>query len=34
MCQSLCQEIKIEGEPDRLSAFEEPTVQWKREMFK
>lgn len=27
MCQALCQEIKIDGEPDGLSTFEEPTVQ-------
>lgn len=34
MCQALLQEIKIEGKPDRLSAFEESTVQKKRDMFK
>lgn len=32
--QAPCQEIKIDGEPDRLSGFEEPTVQWHREMCK
>lgn len=34
MCQALCQDIKIDGEPDSLSAFEELIVQWKRDMFK
>lgn len=34
MCQALCQDIKIDGEPDKLSDFEEPLVQWKRDTFK
>lgn len=34
LCQALRQEIKICGEPDGLSAFEQPAGQWKRGMCK